>query len=239
MTMRERAFGYPYEAPEGAYLLRDGYQLDLPESYDFSGRIAVLSVGSNRAPTQLYRKFGELAELPVTPVVVKDCDIVHVANLADYGAVPCSAFPSRGTAITLNIAWLTSQQLEIMHATEALGEAYDWIEWNLRAITALSHRLPARLFGYSAIVGAFNLNGNGPFALEKITAQDRQFTPASQREMQNQIFAVLGAEAADVYQWVERVQLDTGLRRTIRHRLAEKAIQPANPPWQKSDALEG
>jgi hypothetical protein len=239
MTMRQRAFGYPYEAPDGAYLLRDGYQLDLPETYDFSGRIAVLSVGSNRAPAQLYRKFGEPAEVPVTPVAVKDCDIVHVANLADYGAVPCSAFPSRGTIITLNIAWLTSQQLEIMHATEALGEAYDLIEWDLRAITALSHRLPARLFGYSAIAGAFNLNGNGPFALDKINAQDRQFTPASQKEMQDQIFAALGADAADVYQWVEIVQSDAGLRRTIRHLLAEKAIQPVGPPWQKSDALGG
>ena len=239
MTMRERAFGYPYAAPEGGYLLRDGYQLDLPERYDFNGRIAVLSVGSNRAPAQLYRKFGERAELPVTPVAVKDCDIVHVANLADYGAVPCSAFPSRGTGIALNIAWLTSQQLEIMHATEALGEAYEWIEWDLRAITALSHRLPARLFGYSAIAGAFNLNGDGPFALEKIAAQDRQFTAASQKEMQHQIFAALGADVADVYQWVERVQSDAGLRHTIRHLLAEKAIQPANPPWQKSEALEG
>ena len=219
--------------------MRDGYQLDLPERYDFNGRIAVLSVGSNRAPAQLYRKFGESAELPVTPVAVKDCDIVHVANLADYGAVPCSAFPSRGTAITLNIAWLTSQQLEVMHATEALGEAYNWIEWDLRAITALSHRLPARLFGYSAIAGAFNLNRNGPFALEKITAQDRQFTAASQKEMQHQIFAALGADVAEIYQWVELVQSDAGLRRTIRHLLAEKAIQPTDPPWQNSDALAG
>jgi hypothetical protein len=75
--------------------------------------------------------------------------------------------------------------------------------------------------------------------LEKINAQDRQFTPASQKEMQDQIFAALGADAADVYQWVEIVQSDAGLRRTIRHLLAEKAIQPVGPPWQKSDALGG
>lgn len=239
MTMRERAFGYPYEAPEGAYLLQNGYQLALPDTYDFSSRVAVLSVGSNRAPAQLYRKFGERAEVPVTPVAVKDCDIVHVANLADYGAVPCSAFPSPGASITLNIAWLTGQQLEIMHATESLGEAYDWIEWDLSAITALSHRLPTRLFGYGAIAGAFNLCGDGPFALEKIAAKDRQFTVASQQVMQQQIFAALGSGVADIYQWVEHVQSDAGLRRDIRQRLTEKAVQPANPPWQKSDDLEG
>ena len=44
MTMQERAFGYPYTAPEGAFLLQNGYQLALPDRYDFSGRVAVLSV---------------------------------------------------------------------------------------------------------------------------------------------------------------------------------------------------
>ena len=53
-------------------------------SYDFANRIAVLSVGSNRAPVQLNRKFGESAEVPVTPVRVHNCDVVHVANLAPY-----------------------------------------------------------------------------------------------------------------------------------------------------------
>ena len=57
--------------------------------------------------------------------------------------------------------------------------------------------------------------------------------------MQQKIFAALGSGVADIYQWVEHVQSDAGLRRDIRQRLREKAVQPANPPWQKSDDLEG
>jgi hypothetical protein len=239
MTMRERAFGYPYDAPQGAYLLQNGYQLALSEEYDFSGRVAVLSVGSNRAPAQLYRKFGGEAEVPVTPVKVQDCDIVHVANLADYGAVPCSAFPCIGASITLNIAWLLPDQLAVMHATESLGQAYDWVEWDLSAVTPLSHALPARLFGYSAIAGAFNLSGEGPFALEKIAATDRQFAETSQYQMQEQIFAAIGGDAPDLDSFVEQVQNQASLRQSIRQLLAEQAVQPENPPWHKSTELTG
>lgn len=239
MTMQERAFGYPYTAPEGAFLLQNGYQLALPDSYDFSGRVAVLSVGSNRAPAQLYRKFGEGAEVPVTPVRVADCDIVHVANLADYGAVPCSAFPCAGSSVVLNMAWLNPDQLEIMHATESLGEAYNWVEWDRDVITPLSHHLPDRLFGYAAIAGAFNLSGGGPFALSQIAARGRCFTEASQKQMQEHIFTELGHAEPDIYQWVEQVQKDAALRHTIRQRLAEQAVQPERPPWQVSADLQG
>ena len=239
MTMQERAFGYPYSAPDGAFLLQNGYQLALPDSYDFSGRVAVLSVGSNRAPAQLYRKFGESAEVPVTPVQLADCDIVHVANLADYGAVPCSAFPCVGSSVVLNMAWLDPDQLQIMHATESLGEAYDWVEWDREVITPLSHHLPDRLFGYAAIAGAFNLSGGGPFALSQIAARDRSFAEASQKQMQEDIFAKLGGGVPDIYQWVEQVQKDAGLRHSIRQRLAEQAVQPERPPWKISADLKG
>jgi len=239
MTMRERAFGYPYDAPQGAYLLQNGYQLALSEEYDFSGRVAVLSVGSNRSPAQLYRKFGGEAEVPVTPVKVQDCDIVHVANLADYGAVPCSSFPCAGASITLNIAWLLPDQLAVMHATESLGEAYDWVEWDRGAITALSHHLPDRLFGYSAIAGAFNISGEGPFALDKIAATDRQFAEASQYQIQEQIFAAIGRNAPDLDSFVAQVQKDASLRQSIRQLLGEQAVLPENPPWKISADLKG
>jgi hypothetical protein len=34
MTMQERALNYPYEAPSGDYLVKDGQCLPLPEQYD-------------------------------------------------------------------------------------------------------------------------------------------------------------------------------------------------------------
>jgi len=237
MTMRERAFLYPYTAPEGAYLLKNGYQLVLPDDYDFSGRVAVLSVGSNRAPAQLYRKFGDHAEIPVTPVNLSDCDIVHVANLADYGAVPCTAFPSEGCHVTLNMAWLDCDQLQIMHATESLGQAYDWVEWDRQVITPLSHHLPNRLFGYAAIAGAFNLSGAGPYGLHQIAAQNRQFSAATQKQMQEQIYYKLCQSDIDIYRWVEQVQNDSSLREHIRQILQKNAVKAVHPPWTKSSDL--
>ena len=65
----DRARLYPYSAPSGGYLLANGALYDLDQKMIdrhpsiFDGRTAVLSVGSNRAPVQLRRKFGDAAIL--------------------------------------------------------------------------------------------------------------------------------------------------------------------------------
>ena len=61
----------------------------------FDGRVAVLSVGSNRAPVQLRRKFGDAAIIPVTPARLFDCDIVHAAMLGFTRRCPAPHFPVR------------------------------------------------------------------------------------------------------------------------------------------------
>ena len=73
----QRASDYPYAAPEGAYVLVHGRLLQLSNASVLEGRVAVLSVGSNRAPVQLRRKFGNKAVVPVTPLILHDCDVVH------------------------------------------------------------------------------------------------------------------------------------------------------------------
>src|SRR3546814_1587568 len=58
------AKGYPYAAPAGSYLYRDGASKPLEGSLDpdlMAGRVPVIAHGSNRAPEQLHRKFGHLA----------------------------------------------------------------------------------------------------------------------------------------------------------------------------------
>jgi len=212
MTMFERAFDYPYSAPDGAFLLQGGFVRDLPLDYDFDNRTAVLSVGSNRSPAQLYRKFGGEAEIAVTAVRVHDCDIVHVANLAPYAAVPCSAFPSKGTSVQLNIAWLDRAQLDVMHATESLGVAYDWVEWDMSVIEPLGFSAPKTLYGYAAIAGAFNLSGQGPLGLCQIPAENRVFAEKSQADMQGLVFDHFCMDDLSLAGWVERLQTDSELR---------------------------
>ena len=132
LTAKEQAELYPYEAPASSYVIEKGYVrlIETAQVPDLTGKTAVLSIGSNRAPQQLLRKFGDEAELIVTTALLKDCDVVHSACFSYYGAVPCTAYPRQGTDITLNAVWLTDAQLQIMHDTEAVGIAYDYCQWN-------------------------------------------------------------------------------------------------------------
>ena len=228
----QRALDYPYDAPPDAYLIKDGHRLSLSEDYDFSGRTPVLSVGSNRAPVQLNRKFGDRAEVAVTPVTVRDCDVVHVANLAPYGAVPCSAFPCSGTSIDLNIAWLTPSQLQIMHQTESLGVAYEWVEWDLSVI---EHRFDApldRLFGYAALTGAMSVAGEGPFGLARIPAQNRQFIQKSQLQMQEMVHHRFCSDETSIEDWIRQLQTSEALRADVAAAVHKEGLAAKMPPWQ-------
>ena len=159
----DRARKYPYHAPQGGFILNAGRLLPLTEgdlaasaSAILGGRVAVLSVGSNRAPVQLLRKFGTAATVPVTPARLHDCDIVHAALIGYYAAVPCTAFPSVGTVVDLNVAWLDPEQLVQMHRTEGIGVAYDFVEMdNVEHLFTLSAAFSGALsdgpvFGYAA-----------------------------------------------------------------------------------------
>jgi len=236
LSERQRALDYPYDAPSEAYLIINGHVTDLPRQYDFSGRTAVLSVGSNRAPVQLNRKFGDQAEVPVTPVTVHDCDVVHVANLAPYGAVPCSAFPCPGTAVDLNIAWLTASQLDIMHQTESLGVAYGWVEWDLSGI---EHRFSSpldHLFGYAALTGAMSDAGQGPFGLPRIPARNRQFTAKSQHQMQDMIHRRFCTSGVSLEDWITQLQTRPDLRESIAEAMRKDGLMPDTPPWRAAAA---
>ena len=234
MTMQERALNYPYEAPLGDYLVKDGQCLPLPEQYAFSSRTAILSVGSNRAPVQLMKKFGRTAEVPVTEAVVTGCDVVHVAGLSGYGAVPCAPYPSKGSVITLNIAWLTKDQLHEMHATESVGIAYDFVEWDISAVTTMRDVRLERLFGYASCIGAFQQSGS-PFALSRIPAKGRVFAERNQAEMQLALAALTGFDGIDLHEWVQLIHSDKEVHRRAEQAARSAAILPDNTLWQIVD----
>ena len=160
----DRARLYPYPAPVGGYLLANGmlYYLDQAKinrhKWLLDGRVAVLSVGSNRAPVQLLRKFGNNAVVPVTPARLFDCDIVHAAMLGYYAAVPCTAYPSDGCIVSLNVAWLDSTQLEQMHRTEGIGVAYDYVIMRNVVHDMVVPDQP--VYGYSARSGVLDFGSN-------------------------------------------------------------------------------
>ena len=241
----QRATDYPYAAPEGAFVLKAGRLTALDDLALLAGRTAVLSVGSNRAPIQLHRKFGDGAIVPVTPAILHDCDIVHAATVSYYGAVSCTAFPSRGTDVMLNVAWLDDSQLAIMHRTEAVGVAYDYV----RMLTGTVTHLPVPtaggdivaaaqpVFGYSARSGVLDLGAGQPGGLSRIPARNRQFPTLAQDSAAALVQAfIAGVEPAlglgpDRDSFIGRVTGDKDCRLMVNRRLNDRAIH-ADGPWK-------
>ena len=163
-----QALLYPYPAPAGDFYMRDGLPLEAPHGIDpgaLYGRVPVLSVGSNRAPLQLRRKFGAGASLPVTSCQLIDADVVFAASLSFYCAIPATACPSPGTVARLNVTWLDQAQLDHMHDTEAVGIAYDYVQIGTGVVD--HGQRPADkvfdqpVFGYQARAGVLARDG-GP-----------------------------------------------------------------------------
>ena len=241
----QRATDYPYAAPDGAFVLNAGRLTALDDPALLVGRTAVLSVGSNRAPVQLHRKFGDEAIVPVTPAILHDCDIVHAATVSYYGAVSCTAFPSRGTDVMLNVAWLDDAQLAIMHRTEAVGVAYDYVRMLTGTVTHLP--VPAAggdivvaaqpVFGYSARSGVLDLGAGQPGGLSRIPARNRQFPTLAQDSAASLVQAfIAGVDPAleldgDCDSFISRVTGDKDCRLFVNRRLSDRAIH-ADGPWK-------
>ncbi|MGB2234820.1 MAG: hypothetical protein ACPH5J_04500 [Candidatus Puniceispirillum sp.] len=243
-TEIDRALHYPYDAPSGAFVLDRGQLRPLHDAGILAGRTAVLSVGSNRAPVQLQRKFGKDAVVPVTPATLHDCDIVHVAMLGYYGAVPCTAFPAKGCHVRLNVAWLDASQLAEMHRTEAVGVAYDYVRLSEGAVSHLAipesdgHIVPADtpLFGYSARAGVLNIGNGMPASLPVIEAEGRYFPSFTQAEAAIHVRRLSQHDdARDHVTFVTDIRNDKAARDAIGEALSAHALFATNAPWKAID----
>ena len=233
----DRARLYPYSAPAGGYLLANGALYDLDQKmidrlrWIFDGRVAVLSVGSNRAPVQLRRKFGDAAIIPVTPARLFDCDIVHAAMLGFYAAVPCTAFPCAGCIVSLNVAWLDAEQLEQMHRTEGIGVAYDYVMMQDVVHDLLVPDQP--IYAYSARSGVLNYAGGKPAALPAIAAVGRQFQEVSQADAATRVRQLIGLDDSRSHaEFIVDMQRDKTARDAAIARLQNHASFAETPPWQ-------
>lgn len=176
-----RAYGYPYPAPEGDFLFTRGQAEPFDDGVDLSSRQPVIAVGSNRAPEQLRRKFGDGAgsEIPVTWGWMHDYDVVYCAHLAGYGSVPATLHASPGTEVRVAVTWLTEPQLERMHETENVGESYVYGTFDDGVIDLGAGRPSARAGCYITRRGALALDG-APVALAEIEARNRRFASLAQ-----------------------------------------------------------
>jgi hypothetical protein len=148
--------------------------------------VPVLAYGSNRAPVQLGRKYGHWREPVVIPVVhgwLAGFDVVYAARLAGYGSVAATIAPSPGTDASVSVIWLTERQLDLMHATEGIGQQVycygrlDGVDLRLDGGGAL-----ASVFTYVNLDGAL-LHAGQPVALAAVPSRGRVFPARDQLAM--------------------------------------------------------
>jgi hypothetical protein len=186
-----RALGYPYAAHPEPYLFRGGRAEPLPGDVDFAALTPVVAVGSNRAPTQLARKFAEHdAAIPVTRLRARDVDVVYAAHMARYGAVPATLAPAPGVVVELWITWLDAPALRRMDESEALGVNYARQSRRLDVVEA-DPNPPGDAIVYEALRGCLTIAG-APVPLADIPAEGRLRQGLSQRELLAHLHATHG-----------------------------------------------
>lgn len=236
LSQTERAEEYPYQAPSSSYLILDGKwrAITADEMPDLSHRTALLSVGSNRSPQQLLRKFGAKATLPVTRAIAHDIDIIHSACFSYYGAVPCTAYPSKGTHIALNAVWLTDEQLQIMHDTEAVGIAYDYCKWDAGSVALGDAPQPKAVYGYATRLGYLADDNGAPISLSYLPAQNRRYTALSQQQARRRLIASLPSQLAsqDEAHFMKQLISDKAYRMAVNEALGASAKPITQGPWQ-------
>jgi hypothetical protein len=227
----ERAFGYPYPAPEASYLFTHaGTQPFDPALTE--GRVPLLAFGSNRAPVQLARKFRHIQDvaIPVEAAWLDGFDVVHAATLTRYGAVPAMLHASPGTRVALMVTWLTGAELAHMHSTELGAANYAYATVPGRLETEHGTRLDAVLT-YVGTRGAFTAPDAPAIALQRVRAEGRRLVDADTRTMLTRFAAIL-RWSGTVESFVAAAVKDETRRRAWVDRLADHAA-PINHPWDR------
>ncbi|MBO6562896.1 MAG: hypothetical protein JJ959_20285 [Nisaea sp.] len=230
----QRAYGYPYPAPEGDFLFVRGQAEPLDDQIDLSSRHPVIAVGSNRAPEQLRRKFGDGpgSEIPVTWGWMHGYDVVYCAHVAGYGSVPATLHTSPGTEVRVAVTWLTEPQLERMHQTENVGESYVYGTFDADAIDLGAARPAMRAGCYITRRGALALDG-APVALAEIEACNRRFFSLPQADKLTLLHERFG-DRPDLEDWILSLLDDENLerRRGLSDRMSATVLAFEDPRFR-------
>ena len=221
------AYGYPYAAPSGGFLLRDGQVASLDKA-SFHARVPVLAHGSNRAPAQLARKF-PIGDIPVTRGWLDDHLVVFAACLTRYGACPSLLYHRPGSRSRLSINWLTREQLAFMHLTEG-NYRFGTLAAGFQSDEGPR---PETVYLYHGNHGPLLLNGQ-PVGLAAVEASGA----LPQLRRQEQVLAELQKLAGgggSLDDFVLQMIRDAGARRRFIRRLTEHSRLDALPAFKASE----
>jgi hypothetical protein len=228
------AKGYPYAAPAGSYLYRDGNSRALNGALDptlTAGRVPVIAHGSNRAPEQLHRKFGHLkgrhSVIPVTRAWLHDHDVVYSAHMTRYGSISATLHEASGTRVQVYVTWLTEEQLPRMHETEIGAGNYGYGRMGSVELAVEGGPQLSEAFAYLSVHGclADPDKAEAPLALSAVAAEARVHRAVDQEAA----LAVLHAahHAEDDFD----AMILANIRNSEQRRRLVEALQHTAVPW--------
>ncbi len=227
----QRAINYPYAAPTKAFSFINGKCL-VGVHLKTSDRVPILSVGSNRSPFQLRNKFSLNEDLCVMPAILYDCDVVYSASISHYGSIPATQWPSKGTRVKLNVLWLNKKQLEIMHLTEGVGIAYNFVKLKKGSVSIEGIDYSGPVYGYVSVSGIYDFHEGSPKRLKYLRAINPTLEDFS--ELQSLFFLKkkINIRNINLKEWLKKIILDKSYRLGLIEKMQINCVLPKNPPWE-------
>lgn len=230
------AKSYPFTAFPDSYLLRGGQAVPVsaqPSDPDrYTDRLPVIAHGSNRAPDQLRRKYGEVAEIPVSRAWLHDYDVVYSAHVTRYGSIAANLHHAPGTAVAVCVTWLSAPQLDRMHETELGGEVYEY--GRMAGIALALDQGPAakmsEAYVYLSRRGCLADAGQ-PLALAEVAARQRKYAAMAQADMLDLVRARHGGDGS-VDELILRAIRDPAYRRGLIAAMGAAAVPTSAPHFE-------
>ena len=227
----KRAVSYPYEAPKTSFTLKDGkFYKGLHIS--LKNRIPILSIGSNRSPYQLKNKFGLEKNLCVTPVKLYNSEVVYAASISAYGSIPATQWPCENSESDLNLLWLSEDQLSIMHLTEGLGIAYNYVELDRTSVFVMEVDYSGPIFGYVSIRGGYLFREGTLFKLKKIKSKNNKFPSIYEHEALDKLCVEENGSKIHLKNWLKLIISSKNKRLLLIEKMSKRSILPKEVPWK-------
>ncbi|MTI09245.1 hypothetical protein [Curvivirga aplysinae] len=226
-----RARAYPYDSPRFSYLYHDGdiKDFDLSLTQD---RTPVLAFGSNKAPSQLTRKFGHLADqmIPVEQVKLYDFDVVFAAHITSYGAMPAMLQHCPDVIVSVAITWLDETQLNIMHKSELYAANYSFAELNNIRIDREDHSSLNQIYAYIGERGHYCPAGNqsDAISISDVHAENRQWDNETTASLLSRLHQQLEIKESEE-DFILRLVSNVAYRRGITARISRDETTFAYP----------
>ena len=229
-----KAISYPYEAPNTSFTFKNGkFYKGVHISLKY--RIPIISIGSNRSPYQLKNKFGTKENLCVTPAKLYNSVIIYAASISGYGSIPATQWPCEGSVSDLNLLWLNQDQLEIMHLSEGLGVAYNYVELDKQTVKIKDEHYSGPIFGYISTSGGYLFEGNLPIRLKNIESTKNRFSSINEYEALIKLYLDDNNGQISFKSWLKKIISSKNQRLSLVNRMSKKSILPKNVPWKVLD----